>query len=224
MIAPATARWYQASIRPFVPLLIPVASVASAGSDVRLPSGDPVLQRALPADFAAFIADLCDRANWDATLATPDFAYRRSDELPPWAANAPEWLKPVTHLRDADLSQLLSVLADLAPDDPHMAELDAWAGRLTVRQAVAYTGGTLLTVTAAGVDKGSALLALCEAMGVDPADAIAIGDSDVDVPMFEVVGHSVAMANASDAVKAAATTVTASADEDGVAKALKAAL
>ena len=130
----------------------------------------------------------------------------------------------MTHLRDADLSQLLSVLADLAPDNPHMAELDAWSDRLTVRQAVAYTGGTLLTVTAAGVDKGSALLALCEAMGVDPADAIAIGDSDVDVPMFEVVGHSVAMANASDAVKAAATTVTASADEDGVAKALKAAL
>ena len=85
---------------------------------------------------------------------------------------------------------------------------------------MSFNGATLVTITAPGVNKGTALLALCRATGIDPTDAVAIGDSEVDVPMFQVAGHSIAMANATPEVQAAATSVTASADEDGVARAL----
>ena len=78
----------------------------------------------------------------------------------------------------------------------------------------------LVTVTAADVDKGSGLLALCRALDIPPQEAVAFGDSEVDLPMFRAAGLSVAMANASDAIRAAATMTTASADEDGVAKAI----
>ena len=222
IVAPATARWYQAAVRPFDQLGLDVAAIASAGADVRLPGGEVVEQRPLPPGFAAFFAALCDRTGLVATLATPELAYRRALELPVWAANAPEWLVPVTHLRDARLDALLSVIAELHEGDGGLAALQPWAAQLAMHNAISYHGDSLLTITAAGVDKGTALLALCRATKTDPADAVAIGDSDVDLPMFAVAGRSIAMANATGAVKAAATNVTGSADDDGVAQALAA--
>ncbi|WP_348644659.1 HAD hydrolase family protein [Starkeya sp. ORNL1] len=55
-----------------------------------------------------------------------------------------------------------------------------------------------------------------------PLDEVAvIGDMVNDLPMFEVGGLSIAMGNASDAVKGQANFVTTSNDEDGVAHAIE---
>lgn len=217
VLAPATARWYQAAVRPFEALSIPVAAIASAGADVRALDGSVVEQRALDGDFAVFLAGLCDRAGWTATLSTPERAYRRANELPPWAANAPEWLKPVTTFEGAHLESALSVLAEAAPGDAHLPELEAWAGRVSLYSAVAFNGDALITITAPGIDKGSGLLALCRHLGIEPAEAVAIGDSEVDIPMFRIAGTSVAMANGTDEAKSAANQATLGADDDGVA-------
>ena len=217
VIAPATARWYQAAIRPFDALGLQVAAIASAGADVRSMDGEVIEQRFLDGDFALFIADLCDRAGWNATLSTPGHSYRRANELPAWAANAPEWLKPVTTFAGSHLDQALSVLAEAAPGDRHMPELEAWAGRASIFSAVSFNGDALLTITAPGVDKGSALRALCGSLGIALSDAVAIGDSEGDIPMFTVAGTSIAMADGAPAALAAASRTTASADEDGVA-------
>lgn len=217
VLAPATARWYQAAVRPFDALGLKVAAIASAGADVRSASGEVIEHRFLDGDFALFIADLCDRAGWNATLSTPGHAYRRANELPPWAANAPEWLKPVTTFAGSHLNQALSVLAEAGPGDQHMPELEAWAGRVSIFPAFAFNGDALLTITAPGVDKGSALRALCGRLGIELADAVAIGDSEGDIPMFQVAGTAVAMRDGAPAAIAAADHVTASADEDGVA-------
>ena len=173
-------------------------------------------------DAVEFLTALCDRAHWVATLSTPERAYRRAEALPPWAANAPEWLKPVTTFDGVPRDAVLSLLAELREGDAHLAELEAWAGRLAMHNAVSFNGEALLTVTAAGVDKGAGLLALCAATGIDPRNAIAIGDSEVDLPMFAVAGTSIAMGNATAAVQARATRITATADADGVAQALRA--
>jgi len=221
VVVPATARWYQAACQPFNRIGLTVAAIAAAGADVRLADGSTIVAATLPADFARFIAELCDGPGRVATLTTPGCAYRRADELPPWAANAPEWLRPVTHLRDADLSQLLCVLAEFPPGDTAPRELERWAGQLTRHHAVSFRGDVMLTMTAAGVDKGTGLEALRAALAIDRRDVVAIGDSEVDLPMFPVAGRSVAMANAEPAVKDRATLVTASADDDGVALALQ---
>ena len=221
VVAPATARWYQAAIRPFAQVGLQVAAIAAAGADVRLVDGNVAEQRPLPREVVDFLIDLCERAQWVATLTTPPRAYRRANELPPWAANAPEWLKPVTSLEEARSDVVLSLLAELREGDPYLIELEAWSGRLSMHNAVSFNGDALLTVTAAGVDKGTALAALCRATGVAAADVVAIGDSEVDLPMFAVAGRSVAMANAHEAVQTRATSVTGSADEDGVAQAIR---
>lgn len=78
-----------------------------------------------------------------------------------------------------------------------------------------------LEVIAGGIDKGEALLFLLDRLGIDPSEAMAMGDGGSDLPMLIAAGIGVAMDNATEAVKAGADYVTASCDKDGVAKALE---
>ena len=68
--------------------------------------------------------------------------------------------------------------------------------------------------------KGHALLATCEHQGIPPSDVIAFGDAENDISMFEIAGASVAMGQADQDIKAAATVVTTANTEDGVARVL----
>lgn len=52
--------------------------------------------------------------------------------------------------------------------------------------------------------------------GIAPDEAVAFGDGENDLSMFEAVGTSVAMGNAWDSVKERATMVTSDVDNDGI--------
>ena len=52
--------------------------------------------------------------------------------------------------------------------------------------------------------KGNGLAKALTARGIDPADVIAVGDAPNDIPMFNLVGFSVAVGNAFEATKEAA--------------------
>jgi hypothetical protein len=69
--------------------------------------------------------------------------------------------------------------------------------------------------------KGRALATVCRMLHVDPRDAIAIGDSESDITMFQVAGTSVAVANATPDVRTAATTVAPFENGEGVVWALR---
>lgn len=77
-----------------------------------------------------------------------------------------------------------------------------------------------LEITAAGLDKALGVRALADHLGVSMQSTAAIGDGLNDLEMFGSVGTSVAMGQASEAVKSAATYVTATNTADGVAAAL----
>jgi len=64
--------------------------------------------------------------------------------------------------------------------------------------------------------KGSAAQVLLEHYGLSAKQAVAFGDSDVDVDLLEYCGLGVAMGNAPRQVKEAADYVTASNDEEGI--------
>jgi len=64
--------------------------------------------------------------------------------------------------------------------------------------------------------KGSAARVLLEHYGLSAKQAVAFGDSDVDVDMLQYCGLGVAMGNSPRSVKEAADYVTASNDEEGV--------
>lgn len=66
-------------------------------------------------------------------------------------------------------------------------------------------------------NKGTAIKKLLEILNIQKEEAIAIGDDNNDLSMFEQVGYKVAVANAIDIVKEKADEITLSNDDDGVA-------
>jgi hydroxymethylpyrimidine pyrophosphatase-like HAD family hydrolase len=72
-----------------------------------------------------------------------------------------------------------------------------------------------LLVRAAGYDKGTAVTWLARHYGVELDEVVAVGDWVNDIPMFEKVGRSFAMAQAPDDVRSAASEVLEADDEQG---------
>ena len=83
------------------------------------------------------------------------------------------------------------------------------------------SGGGLLEISAAGISKASGLAALAAERGIPADEVIAFGDMPNDLPMLAWAGRSVGMANAHPDVLAEVDEVTASNDEDGVARVLE---
>lgn len=79
----------------------------------------------------------------------------------------------------------------------------------------------LLEVLPKAVDKGKGLHLLSDLLAIDLEDMMAIGDQENDLAMVKEAGMGVAMANATDAVKAVAQVVTRSNDDHGVAYAIE---
>ena len=73
-------------------------------------------------------------------------------------------------------------------------------------------------ITPKGIDKAASLERFCKMTGNKRKDMIACGDGFNDLSMIKYAGLGVAMENAQPVVKDAADYVTASNDEDGVAK------
>ena len=70
-------------------------------------------------------------------------------------------------------------------------------------------------------NKGSALLALAERLGIEKARTAAFGDGLNDVPMIREAGVGVAMGNAPENIRALADAVADTCDADGVAKTIE---
>ncbi|MEC0247589.1 Cof-type HAD-IIB family hydrolase [Paenibacillus chitinolyticus] len=69
-----------------------------------------------------------------------------------------------------------------------------------------------------GISKASGIEEVCNLLGIEMSQVIAMGDSENDIAMIRAAGLGVAMGNAQDGVKRIADLVTVTNDEDGVAK------
>ena len=77
-------------------------------------------------------------------------------------------------------------------------------------------------VTAAGVDKGEALRALADRLGVPHECTLAVGDSENDRAMLQKAGVAAVMVNGMPEIRALAHLVSkADCDHDGVAEILE---
>ena len=76
-------------------------------------------------------------------------------------------------------------------------------------------------VNTAGVTKASGLERLGELLGIGLEEMMAFGDAENDLDMLCRIGIGVAMGNAAPELQAAADYVTATNDDDGIAKALR---
>ena len=100
---------------------------------------------------------------------------------------------------------------------PEVAALDcSW----TITKRGNY-GSAELAIMNPACSKASGVTELARFLSIPLRQIMAIGDNNNDIEMLRTVGWGVAMGQASEAVKSAARTVTASNREDGVAKAIQ---
>lgn len=86
---------------------------------------------------------------------------------------------------------------------------------------VSTSGAPFVEITAAGVNKGSALAKVASGLGFTSDRTLAFGDNHNDISMLRWAGESVAMGNAIPELQAIANTMTLSNAEDGVAQFLE---
>ena len=123
------------------------------------------------------------------------------------------------------------VIRGVDPDAMHVYNFDVYFNSIEQRRQIeAVTADICLLnphgphpsadVTVLGIDKGTALLAVAEKLGVAIEDTYAFGDGVNDLCMIEAAGHGIAMGNAVSQLKEKAEFVTADILSDGVAKGL----
>lgn len=78
----------------------------------------------------------------------------------------------------------------------------------------------LYEIVAKGVNKGNTLKRLGEELKIAPEEMLTIGDQENDLTMIQLAGIGVAMGNAVDSIKEAATYITTDNNSSGVAQAI----
>ena len=111
------------------------------------------------------------------------------------------------------VDKVQGIFASLADKDEALKELEKIKD-IEITGALSQN----VEINAKDVDKGNALLRLGQILGIPGEEIMAFGDGTNDRKMLEKVGTGVAMANGVPEVKAAADYITASNDEEGVAR------
>jgi hydroxymethylpyrimidine pyrophosphatase-like HAD family hydrolase len=203
---------------------IPAASylvMAGGGRVVDLTNGAPVNLFDRRLDGAA-VADLIDQLEAAVGQLIVMTEVRDDPYAPLWGEFDPSWpwpqrvepvpraealagplVKALVRRQDLPIDGLLQVCQQIVP--PAVA-------------SVTQAGLGFVEICPPGVDKGTGLAVVAEALGVDRADALVFGDMPNDIPMFTWAGWGkVAVANAHPSLLALADEVTLTNDQDGVA-------
>jgi len=134
-----------------------------------------------------------------------------------------------------EFAERFGIARDAAEDDPEfrMVKMFCFAEEKKIRELEKHTervgmpyeaihrGPNAWEVVQGGFSKGTGIDFLRERLGAGREECYAFGDSMNDLSMFRHAGHSIAMGNADDGVKAVANQVTRSNNEDGIAAALE---
>lgn len=215
----ATARWRQMAERIARQIGIKKPIIACSGAQLRVPEGHDIFDHRLPDAFVRDLYELCNRERCIATMTLEDGVVVKLDGEPD-LSRLPEEMKWVPQLDQAEHgAPRIAAIQGTAVNDTIRSELRTrYADDVNIYDSIGPSGKIVITITARAANKGEALLAGCRHLGIDPSAVIAFGDAENDIEMFKVAGASVAMGQADDRVKAAATTVTTPNTDSGVAR------
>ena len=196
------------------------------GAQVRR-AGRPVRTWPLTAEQRQAVLDLCADRGMYAELYTDDAVLVTAmDEQykPHWDEVIGQPVGTVAAHPDlvertikATIVALTDADRDAVVDAVRARGMNAGAATSPVTPGFAY-----INITHPDADKGRAVVAAAESLGVGPDQVVAVGDGANDLPMLEVVGTAVAMGDAPAEVREAAHFVVPGVAEDGAAVALAA--
>jgi Cof subfamily protein (haloacid dehalogenase superfamily) len=215
----ATARWRQMAEGIAAEIGITAPIIACSGAQVYIPDEKrDIFDHRLPVDFIMEVYAICDSHRCIATVTLDEETLLKLDGEPD-PASVPTEMRWVRQLLGTEhlLPRIATVQGSSAVKEIKTELKERFLDTVNIYDSIGPTGKLILTMTAKAANKGHALLAACTHLDINPAEVIAFGDAENDISMFEVAGGSVAMGNAEDPIKAAATTVTAANTEDGVA-------
>lgn len=158
----------------------------------------------------------------DAHFAVEDVdgTYRFHKPFPAYALGAENIETPLDQLMHGEVSRVVVLSPEQNVND--FLEIVESVGLHSVSYAIGYTAW--LDISPQGVTKASALEQRRKSLNIPRNRVITIGDGRNDISMFEWAneggGLSFAMGQGPDEVKQAATIVTSSVEENGVAKVL----
>lgn len=149
-----------------------------------------------------------------------DGSYNFHRPFPTYALGDENYETPINELMDEPVSRVVVLSPDHAADE--FIELISEIGLHSVNYSIGYTAW--LDISPKGISKASALETHRAALNIKPNQVIAIGDGRNDIHMLKWAhsngGFGFAMGQGPEDVKAAASAVVASVEDDGVAEVL----
>lgn len=198
---------------------IEIAVCSNGSIGFRPATGEQLWRENIPAAALAHAVKIIGELLPDAGIGTRDGRH--------WTLNehyyAARGFWPSSEYRVGTIEELVAVTASSMSvchstiPAPQLRELLVDAGLGPEIVTMSAGGLDILDLAAPGVDKAAGLLRALELLQIEPDDVVAFGDASNDVPMFNLVGHAVAMGNAWDDAMTAADAVTKPVDEDGFA-------
>ena len=213
----------------------PIAAVRSRYGDPGPgPLGHPVCLHSspLPADTARAVYRLLDQYEGELNFFADGRTFKTPQGMAWTRARMARMLS--TEAKQADDGRF-TILPDLHPYfEAHAGELEKFCMFFSSREQAARVLPLLAAIpgveatqgspdnveaTAAGVNKGSALLALAQKLGIPQQEVLAVGDSENDRRMLEAAGVAAVMANGMPSIQALADLVSEQdCNHDGVAE------
>ncbi len=211
--------------------LAALADLAIVNNGMRmhaLDTGDVVHAESFPAEQKMATLEVLDALGWDpiALSHNPadgvDVHYRRlsllnGDFVAKNAGCCRTW-RESRELRDLEVVELILLGPEEELRRAQMALAPLPLETALIRNT--FYAGSMLEITPQGVSKLSGARRAAAWLGLDLAEAVAVGDSANDMPLLRSAGRSIAVANAPAAVRECAQETVAAAAACGVAEAV----
>jgi hypothetical protein len=219
----ATSRWFHLARLTAESLDLSTPLICHNGALVKRPEdGQELLHLRLDHDFSRQVAALGDQQRYMMFTTVDDVTYMRPQGKGP--KRLPRDMR-VSNYHAQAVAQAaptaILIFGEEAVQEVWNAFIERFSAMVNFSRNHSLTFPHYLSLTHADADKGRALEMVCRELGVDPAEAMAIGDAEADVAMFRVAGRGIAMGNAPESVREAASDVAPPNDDDGVAWAIR---
>jgi Cof subfamily protein (haloacid dehalogenase superfamily) len=206
------------------PLALDTVIAGCNGGVIVNPDLSVIETHLLDSDAAGQAVDLMLGRGLDVWVYTAVDWLVRDGEAPHVAREA--WIlkfdaRAVASFTAADLARAVKIVG--VSDDPALVAACERVAQDALGETASATRSQsfFLDVTHPEANKGAVAVGLSRRLGIPPDQIATIGDMPNDVLMFRRSGLSIAMGNASDAVKAQASAVTETNGNEGFAKAVR---
>jgi Cof subfamily protein (haloacid dehalogenase superfamily) len=215
----ATARWRHMAGRISTEIGLDAPIIACSGAEVYLPSEErDIFDHRLPEEFTSELYELCNVNRCIATITTEDEVLLKLDGEPDPALLSEEmqWVPQLDPEQHAN-PRIAAIQGSKLVAEIKQSLYPKWQDQVNLYDSIGPSGKIVITITAKAANKGEALRSACSHLDIDLKDVISFGDAENDIEMFKITGASVAMGQAEDFIKEAATVTTLSNEEHGVA-------